>query len=371
MAETDPFGLDARILQANLEALGQADAHLAERLAGLAVADRACPARGRDGSVTFRLTEPDGQQRWFGRTSMPTISAAALLANFEPGGGNVALVGIGCGLEAKLLAQRMGPHQAIFVLETDPLKLALALRLYDLSGPIRQRRIVLLLSEQPEQALLEFCCQHDGFLPPGRMLSWPWLEPAGRQQATDMLSRAGKIISRRHQQQLGRLAELAGRHAARRPLPAAPRVVILSTSPIRRVSRLGQDLHEAARELGWASGIVLMDSPANANLLAHCRAAVEGRPDLLILIDHARRQLPTVPAGVPAVTWLSPHAVPDAGLVESMAAGDRCVASTSAAGERLLRAGLASERVLVLPPAANIRRYEACQPDAQAIASAR
>ena len=96
-----------QVLRANIEALRAVDASLAERLEGTMIPDWVRPAVGRDGSKTWQLTKPGGSAEWFGRTSMPTISAEGLLSEFDVGAGNVALAGIGSGCAAKLLVERL------------------------------------------------------------------------------------------------------------------------------------------------------------------------------------------------------------------------------------------------------------------------
>ena len=171
----------------NVDALRQVDRDLSATLTELLLPDHVKLATGRDGATTYRLQGPDGAEQWFGRSSMPTVSASGILAGFDPGDANVALPGIGSGQELSLLATWLGPHQAIFVLESDALQLKLALRLHDLTSPLMNRRVVLICSEDPESKLIEFCRRHEGVHPPSRMLGWPWQDPAARQHVTDEL----------------------------------------------------------------------------------------------------------------------------------------------------------------------------------------
>jgi len=356
--------VDEQIFAGNLDALRHHDPNLARLLADLPLPEHVKLARGRDGATTFYLTAPDGPGQWFGRTSMPTVSAPALLANFDPAGANVALAGVGSGLEAALLAHALAAHQAIFVFESDPLKLSLALRLHNLASPIRARRLLLLLADDDdhEPGLLRFCQDHDGFAPPARLLNWPWLDPADRQQFADLLSRVGRTIAARRSQTVAHLRLKAAQLTTPPPLPDRPRLTLLAVSGHYQVTRLGQDLHQAATELGWQTTSVLMDSPANANLLPHSRAAVETEPELLILVDHTRADLPAASQNTPATTWLTPLARPDQRLVNSLKLNDLCVATTAQAERQLLDAGLDQDRLLTLPPAANPARYKDLQP---------
>lgn len=363
--------VDDQIFSTNLDALRHHDPDLAQLLADLPLPEHVKLARGRDGATTFYLTAPDAPGQWFGRTSMPTISAPALLANFDPAGANVALAGVGSGLEAALLAHALAPHQTIFVFESDPLQLSLALRLHNLASPIRARRLLLLLADDHEPLLLRFCQDHDGFAPPTRLLNWPWLDPADRQQFTDLLSRVGRTIAARRSQTIAQLRLKAARLTAPQPLPDRPRLTLLALSAHYQLTRLGQDLHQAATELGWPTTTVLMASPANANLLPHCRAAVESGPELLILLDHTRADLPAASQNIPATTWLSPMATPDQPLVNSLIPKDLCVATTAKTQTQLLEAGLDQDRILTLPLAANPARYKDLQPSQDQLEQAR
>jgi len=341
----------------NIDALRQVDPDLSATLTELPLPDHVKLTTGRDGAATYRLQGPDGTEQWFGRTSMPTVSARGILAGFDPGDANVALPGIGSGQELSLLARWLGPHQAIFVLEDDPLQLKLALRLHDLTGPLLAGRVVLVCGEDLESKLIEFCRRHEGVHPPSRMLGWPWQDPVVRQHLTDMLSRAGKTITAGRNEAFVALREKAGACRGRRSLPELPRLTVLSVTPNARVSRLGEDLRAAAEQLAWPCTAVLMNTPTVANLLPHARAVTEPLPDAAVLLDHTRAILPVIPDGVPALTWLGPGAGPDGKTIESLGPDDGCVVMTSQTRRRLIDGGLSEERTLALPPAANLGRF--------------
>ncbi|HUW82427.1 MAG TPA: glycosyltransferase [Phycisphaerae bacterium] len=347
----------------NIDALRQVDPHLSATLTELPLPDHVKLATGRDGAATYRLQGPDGAEQWFGRTSMPTVSARGILASFDPGDANVALPGIGSGQELRLLARWLGPHQAIFVLEADPVQLKLALRLHDLTGPLVNRRVVLICGDDAESKLIEFCHRHEGFHPPSRMLGWPWQEPAVQQHFSDMLSRAGKAITPARNEALVVLRKKAADCRGRCPLPESPRLAVLSVTPNWRVSRLGEDLLAAAEQLAWPCTAVLMNTPMVANMLPHIRAVTEPVPDLAVLLGHTRRNLPVMPDGVPAITWLAPGAAPDGKMIESLGPDDGCVVMTSLTRRRLIDGGLSDDRILALPPAANLGRFGDAPPE--------
>lgn len=216
----------------NLEALRPVDPACADRLAALPIPSSVQPAVGRDGSTTWRICRDAGRIEWFGRTSMPTVSAESLLAGFQPGLGNVALGGIGSGREAWLLPERLGRHRSVVVLETDPLNLALALRLWDIADALRARQVVLLLARDLNglrEALLQFCCQHPGFELPTRLLAWPWRSKADNQACTALIEQvAGRLRPLRSEALLRHVEQLRQAH---RPGKTPRAVAVLTGVP--------------------------------------------------------------------------------------------------------------------------------------------
>src|SRR5437868_13697038 len=66
-------------------------------------------ATARDGVPTFAWTDDQGHTLWFGRSSMPTIRAVALIDSFQPGTENCLISPFGPGHEFALLLDRLAP----------------------------------------------------------------------------------------------------------------------------------------------------------------------------------------------------------------------------------------------------------------------
>ena len=354
----------------NVASLRTVDPDLATTLEQLTLPDHVRPATGRDGAVTYRLRSPDGDEQWFGRTSMPTVSGPAVLAGFDPGDGNVALPGIGSGYEARLLCRRLRGFQAVFVLETDALPVAMALRLVDLADPIASRRLVLFVADPWEPVLTAMLEQNEGFVAPSRLMRWLWLDAKTLQGASEAMSRSLKQVQRTRDAVLADLAHRGVALTPRSPLPEQPNVAIVTGSPAPTVSRLGRDLYGGASALGWAGGCAVMDSPAGAHTTAHVRAVVESNPDVILSLDYVHQRLAGMPDQVPFVIWLSPAASVDAQVAAALGCDGRCVVMTDALRRDMLDTGCDAPRILSLPLAAQPSRYDALEPSQEALRGA-
>jgi hypothetical protein len=168
---------DPAILDQNLAALRETDADLADRVrqAGAEAASVEV-ARTRDGLLSFRIPAGDGGIIWFGRTSIPSVRAEALMEKFDAGTGNVLLPGIGQGREVTLLLERLGPHRTIFVWEIEVVSIALALRLHPWSQAIAASRCVFIVCplEQLADNLVAWLDWHPEYMCPERIMMWPW-----------------------------------------------------------------------------------------------------------------------------------------------------------------------------------------------------
>ncbi len=301
--ETQPQ-LDPSLFEKNIAALREVDAALAERLAGLPLAP-AEPAVGRDGSVTFRLPGPTGEPQWFGRTSMPTVSGPAMLDCFNHAGNNVALPGIGQGIEAKLLTDRLAAHRAVFVLEPDARRLALALRVHDLAAPLQSGKLVLLTGDDLAEQLGDFLAQSAGYVIPDRLLSWPWLVPGDIESFTAVLQQGSAAALHRRTAALADLErELAaaagagartecaregstmqsGRTSPRgNPFPPPTTLVGLALHPSPSTARRAAELADAAAQAGLTWHHCIADAPAHGHALAHLHVVAKRNPERLLL----------------------------------------------------------------------------------------
>ncbi len=351
--------------QRNLSAIRQIDPELAQRLDGVDVPEQAELTTGRDGSPTYCVRGQESD-RWLGMTSMPTVSGPATLGNFDAGSGNVALAGIGQGIEARLLVDQLALSRAVFILEPDPTSLAMALRLHDLSAALAARRVILIVPTDADAdapvaplfgALLRYLEQHAGVMPPERMLAWPWLSPTQTDLVRIILQRASTEITQRRARDLASLSsELAGHYPERSSaMPTRPTTLVVCLNPSAETCQVARELTQGAASLDWVVEPWLGDTPDRSTSLPLGHTIAEQRPDWVVLIDSVRGRLARVlPAGLPVVTWLTPWAQVDGDLVSGVGPGDRVAAMTDRAARRVAEAGLDAERVHVVPPGAMV-----------------
>jgi hypothetical protein len=103
--------------------------------------------------------------------------------------------GIGHGAEALGILNKMAPHQALFVTESDPLKLNLALRLHDFSKYLRAGRLVLLLGDDSARLLEDFFHAHLGYNIVNQSVTRTWLTDQANQLYAQQLTRAGHRVT--------------------------------------------------------------------------------------------------------------------------------------------------------------------------------
>ncbi len=344
--ESDP------VWQRNLDALRTVDADLADCLAALKIPAGATFATGRDGAPTYKLRTPDGEQ-WLGHTSMPTVSGPALLRNFDPGDGNVVLVGTGQGVEARLLCERLRANQAVFVLAEDPATLALVLRVHDLAGPLRRGRLILIVGEDLGRSLVRFLIDRPGYLPPERMLGWPWLAPSGTDAARFLVQRSATEVTHQRAAALSSVIEdLGERYDDPAPLPDRPRCLVVCPHVEQAICGFADDVLAGLGELEWPTASWLGSTPRARHPLALAHLIAEFGPDMVILIDAVRGQLTQVlPAKMPLASWITPWARLGPTAIEGIGPTDRVFALTPGVRNRLIDAGLSRSRAVWLGPA--------------------
>lgn len=355
MAQDTLVTLDPTIAQRNLAALREADPSLAERIEALSEL-RPTPivSQTRDKRINFRLTQPDGSTTWFGRTSIPTIRASAILDRFDTGNANVLLPGIAEGTEAAWLLQRLGPHRAVFVWEPEIRHVALALRLHNVAVAIRQKRLVLLVCKPTElaDALSVWLDHHPGHLCPNQMMMFPW-QSLPDLAAIRMAVEQAYVKTEQNRQKA--LAEIRARwqRSPTAPVPTPgqkPRCLALVALHAQdEVWATADAIAQVAAEEGRSVIKVDIRSAGDMHPLARASRLVDtpdGPPTLAVLIDVVREQVAdTLPPSIPAVAWLSHRAEPP----RDSRTGVRCVTSPVLAA-RAIEMGCDARRIVVCSP---------------------
>ena len=283
--------------QDNLQALADFDPHLAEDLQRARPPESAQLTAGRDGAPTYSWTDESLRRHWLGRTSMPTVSAPPLIDAFDPGRGNVVLEGFGSGLEVELLLDRTSPHQAVFMIEDDAWKAALALHLRDFKDPIRRGRLRILCGPNAWEDLRRFLVENDGYLTPERILSWPWFEPPDIAELTARLHQVGSEVAVARAKKDAKLQHAEATHD---PMDSEASLAVVSNFADPGVQDLANRLQSGAESLGWACRRFTLDSPAMVRPQA-IQAELFGRsPSLLLVLGVGPQSLPYRLPDVPA-----------------------------------------------------------------------
>ena len=344
---------DLERYRTNLEALAEDQPRLAERIEATDMPATVERLAGRDGADTFRILGEDGSRRWFGRSSMPTISAPALVGGLVSQGRNLILPTIATGRETLLASQRLPRHCAVFVYEHDPLALKLALHLHDLSGLMRRRRVVLLCGDDAGTALAEFFAACPGFEYPQQLLPLPLLAPARRDRIQAEIESAGSKVAQRQLEVVERTAPSV-RERTGFVLTDTPRVAILSRDPREETIALARRLGHTAQRMGWAAEVSVPDRPDRAHLLVRLEVIHRHRPDLVVLLNCLKGRLAHyLPRSQPVCSWLIAADSVDAARGEGFPGNQAIFAAGPDICERLKAAGATPEQVQLLEAAAD------------------
>lgn len=374
MDQVNPPTLDPSILEANLSALRQQDATLADRLCQiLATLDPLTPAITRDGHLSVRITATPAKTSrdregvvsdWFGRTSIPSVRASALVDRFDTGQANVLLPGIGQGCAVTLLLNRLGRHRAVFVWEPDVSAILIAMHLHDWAQALTEQRLVFIVCppEQLTVTLTAWLADHPGHLCPDRIMMWPWSTPPELASCRASVQTAYHDTQRHRSEALESVrAQLAGagispgerRAEGSSPLGSGAVVALMSTHANEETWALSKALSDAGGHLGWSVVELGIRRPGNVHSLARARVLVEHagrRPHAAILLDTTRNEVRDIlPDATPTVSWLGPRS----SMVKSMAARigpcDLVAVTSSRVRDRMTSAGVAPDRILVAP----------------------
>ncbi len=307
-------------------------------------------AIGRDGSETFRVPDESGNMRWMGATSMPSISAAEVFGNVRRDQGNVLLPGVLSGREPLLVAERLAPYAAVFVIEPSATLLHFALTLCDYRDVIRSGRMVFLCGDALTETMTRFFEAHPGYEYPGHLFHAPHATPADGAALRESVERAGEAVLHHHASLIERLQDqIAAQYKDRSSKPTdwnSPRVSLLSVeandASVKSVSRIAN----ALRSQGWDYNICLPDTPQRCHAVARLQPIAEASPDIVFFVNstpkHSRALLPR---SLPVVSWYLPGFVPIGLSGEHACPNDLYVTSTPLHEQAICRARLTCLRV--------------------------
>ncbi len=292
------------MLERNLAVLAPFQPDLARDLSDLVIPDRVRETIGRDGSRTFRVHQEGAGAIWFGQSSMPTISAAALFAGFQSDAQSVCLPGVLTGLEPIVVAAKIPDYCAVFVVERDPLHIKLALCLHDYESLIRQGRVVFLVADRLKDALVGFFERHPGYRLPTRLLPVPQCRAAELADLQHRLEHAAESIMAVQFQAVA----LCRSRLARRTygtLPALPHLAIVSHDARSETIVEAKRLEQAADRLGWMVRRCVLDSPKTCHVAGRLNAVEDVSADLVLFVNGVDGQVASqLPRGLPTASWL-------------------------------------------------------------------
>lgn len=347
MDRVDTTG-ESRTLEANIHALREANAKTAGVISGAPPPAAVISARARDGTASFTWAV-DGRLHWLGKTTMPGVRAKALIEAFDPGHGNALLLGLNGGAEARALLDRLGPHQAVFIIETDPGAAALALRLVDFSRDAIAGRFVLLAGPDPWDDLADFLRQNDGYLTPERVLAWPWFEAGDIADVTARLHQVGRDLNRDRAAPDDQTDAL---QPTDEPAPSTSGVALVSNIALATIRCLADRIQSGARELDVPCVRFMLDSPAVVRPEAVSAALDRAQPNVVLVIGTDPGSLPYVLPDAPMCVVCRPDQEISEQLVARLPDGAQVAVPLASQVRQAESAGLDAGRVFQVASAA-------------------
>jgi hypothetical protein len=339
--------------EANLKALSIAQPLVAERLASTPIPSGVQPTVGRDGTNTLLIPGQCGDSVWFGRSSMPSVSATETSASLASDGQNALLPGVQSGFEPIVIAGKMPPHTALFVVEESPLHLKLALHLYDYAGLITNGRIVFLLADDIAGQMCAVLQKHPGYEVPTQLLQPPQYLPAQIVELQRKMESAGPALSGVYN---GVLKTCTDRLRSRTfgALPEPPRVAVVSVDVRPASHEQACRVGRALTQLGWPHEICVPDNPRNCHIAARLQAVDRVSADVVLLINTSPGAMHSVlPAELPTISWYLPGSgvASTAGVV--VTESQPVFVASKRTGEELRRTGVPADVIKRCEPSAD------------------
>jgi len=332
----------------NLAELRRRQPEVADLLERTGIPDFAVPAMGRDGSFTFRMTSNCGRTTWFGGSSMPSISAEAILAEVSATGGSVILPGMMTGQEALVLLQKLPTSAAVFIIEPDAGNLVIAMHLRDYAAALKSGRLVLLPMQLFPEVMKGLFKRFPGYVMPARMVTSPLLAHGEFELIQQRIGELAQTVFSIQEDVSARAREKV---AARMSMgiSARPRLAIVIPAG-GDASLVSHALARAMRELDWPHVLIMQDHPGNMHVSALLSELASFEPELCLVINRTLGQvMGRGQIDVPAISWFLPGASLSREMPESSFGTSIYFASSPTQVSQLSDFGYPSERLAVCP----------------------
>ena len=262
---------DADLYQHNLAALSASQPEVAALVESADIPVGTTSAIGRDGTRTFRIPADNGRPVWFGRSSMPSVSAEEMFGAVAHQTGNVALPGILTGAEVATLTNRLPRHCALFVLEDDPTSIKLALHLHDFTDDLRSRRIVFIPGDQLVETVGVIFEREPGYEIPCHLFRAPQFTPAESAERQRKLEAGAEVAARIQARKIESYGR-AIRQNEFQPWTDAPRVAVVSLDATPIAVATARRIERALDGLNWNHVVCVPDTPIHCHTAARIRA---------------------------------------------------------------------------------------------------
>ena len=303
---------------------------------------------GRDGTPTFRMEDDLGgslsagrRSYWFGGSSMPGISAREVLASFVSDGRNVILPGVLSGMEPLVLAERLPPHAAVFVVEADPVQLKLALSAHDYTELIESGRLVFVLGggEACIDGLRDFFEAQPGYEFPRHLTTVPQRTAAQIAELQIGMESASREIVSVHARVVKSLSERLST-GSRGALPVAPSVAVLGVDPMPVSLAQARRIDRALTEMNWVHSVCVPDAPRRCHLAARLASVDQIHADMILLTNTAvGLSGADLPGDLPLGSWHLPGSLSPAPGTVSPDSPQVYFASSQSVHDGLMGAG--------------------------------
>ncbi len=337
----------------NLSALKAFQPQVGDLVQEKVIPEAIVPAKGRDGSDTFLLPGKNGRGEWFGGSSMPTISAGEVFAELRREAGNVWLPGILTGQEPLEVARRIPNHCAVFVLETSPLAIKLALHIHDYTELLAAGRLVLMFVHRLEDDVRQFFQDYPGYEQPMHLLTVPQVSAGQLSDLQRQVEKAAQTVIQIQTRILE--ASVQAIHARTLRAPAStPRVAVLSVDPTPASVEQSARIARALTELGWPHEVCVPDAPGKCHITARIRAVERLRADWILFVGDGGRWLrPLLPLDLPIASWYPPGCAAPPVHQKEIGPRDRVFAASCPARQAMIASGVPVDRIELCEPAAD------------------
>ena len=297
------------IFNKNIQALSKVNSNLTQIIDTTQLPDSFKLAITADGNYSYKVFDDLQISHWIGNRSTPELSAKADLSRQHIELTNATINSFSDGFTIKAILETLYPFQALFVLDSNPVKIKAALSIHDLSYYIESGQLVIIHGENVFETIKDFLIENIGYqLIEKSLYRYEFSEQQNKVFTSEVTAAVEKAYNNLADTLENSYKQLGSIQSKKVDLENLTNITIINTPDFLnpKASLISRDILNGFTANGLKTHHNFFDSPRYASTFTQALKYVDQKPDAVLMINNTRgTSIYKFPETTPIISVLS------------------------------------------------------------------